>query len=70
MGRKKKYITAYAAYDWRGNLLAATLRPSYDEAQELLHRFNPLVAGFDYPYEIRSVDLDKDQNIQYRLPID
>jgi len=42
----------YAAFDWRGNILDATIKRTKTESVEALKRFNPPVAGHPYDYEV------------------
>jgi hypothetical protein len=50
----------YAAFDWRGNLLTATIKKTRGEATEALQRFNPQIPGQDYPYEVLPIMIGVD----------
>jgi len=56
-GKKNKIkinyeLEYYAAFDWRGNILDATIKRTKDEATAALHRFNPPIVSHDYIYEV------------------
>ena len=67
MPAKPKFKDAYAAFDWKGNILKATVTFSKDETLQILNRFNPQVAGFEIPYHIKLVSVDEDMVPQLRL---
>jgi hypothetical protein len=50
MAKKYKNKDFFAAFDGRGNLLTATIRPTEEEAAKVLRRFNPPVSGFSYRF--------------------
>ena len=60
MAKKRKLkinyeLEYYAAFDWRGNILDATIKRTKIESLEALHRFNPPVFGQAYDYEVLPV---------------
>ena len=67
MPAKPKFKDAYAAFDWKGNILTATVTFSKDETLEILNRFNPQVTGFEIPYFIKLISVDQDMVPQLRL---
>ncbi len=67
MAKKKETraeIPAYAAFDDRGNLLYATIKPDKDSCVKSLHGFNPPVSGHHYPYKVLPVYIGVDLNKQ------
>lgn len=60
-------VKAFAAYDVRGNLLYATIKPTKDEAEEALERFNPRVDGYPYTFRVLPVFIGCDLNFQHQL---
>ncbi len=68
--KKRKNIEVFAAFDGRGNLLTATIRQTKKEAEDILHRLNPPVDGFSYPYKVLPVTLGPDQLIQHKFNFD
>lgn len=74
MSRKKskklqntKEIEAYAAFDQRLNMLYATIKPTKEEAETLMRRFNPPVDEETYTYRVYPVRITIDLNKQHDL---
>lgn len=50
--QKDYEVQFYAAFHDNGNLLRATVSADYDACEKALHKFNPRLEGFYYPYRI------------------
>lgn len=60
-------VKAYAAFDTRGNLLYATIKPTREDAEEALRRFNPPVSGHSYDFHVLPVSVISDFAFQFDL---
>lgn len=65
--KRKPHITeikAFAAFDDRGNLLYATIRPTKEAATEALERMNSRIEGLPYYWRVMPVFIGVDLNFQ------
>lgn len=67
MVAKPKFKDAYAAFDWKGNILTSTIQLSEIETLRILKKYNPQVTGFEIPYKIKKISVDQDMVAQLRL---
>jgi len=58
---------AFAAFDWHGYILKATVQFVESNTEALLKKFNLPVKGFSYPYTIKKISVDQDMVPQLRL---
>ena len=65
--KARQEIKCFAAFDDRGNVLYATIRPTKDEAAALLRRFNPPVEGYAYPFQVLPVAIALDVGHQFNI---
>lgn len=66
-GKRKRphEIKAFAAFDARGMLLYATIKPTHKEAREAFERFNPGVG--DGYFEVLPIYIGVDKGYQYDI---
>ncbi len=62
-----KEIEAFAAFDHRLNMLYATIKPTREEAQALMLRFNPQVEGQDYTFRVYPIRVTIDLGKQHDM---
>tara|TARA_B100001989_G_scaffold243307_1_gene210887 strand:- start:1223 stop:1468 length:246 start_codon:yes stop_codon:yes gene_type:complete len=74
MSRKKskkqdniKEIEAFAAFDHRLNMLYATIKPTKEEAETLMRRYNPPVDEETYTYRVYPIRVTIDLGKQHDL---
>jgi hypothetical protein len=65
--RHAQEIKAFAAFNDRGQILYATIKPTRSETESLLTRFNPPVEGHHYPFQVHPVYIGLDAGFQYDL---
>lgn len=63
----KHEIKSFAAFDERGNILYATIRPNKQDAQTELEKFNTRLEGHYYPFKVLPVFIGIDSDFQYDL---
>lgn len=64
---KPKFKDAYAAFDWKGNMLTSTVRFTKEDTIKILNKLNPQVTGFEIPFYIKLISVDQDMVPQLRL---
>ncbi len=65
-----KEIEAFAAFDHRLNMLYATIKPTREEAQALMLRFNPAVDEESYTFRVYPIRVTIDLGKQHGMFVD